>query len=200
MRARVEKVDVLGWNKSYINATRPKNCNGLRRSTDRDDSLGYTNDFETMSKTTAYRNHIKNSEIETREAFERKTSSQDIFNKHYQWIFWLYWITISLHDQRIVQNMRKRTNRKGTRTQNLHILIRRRHRHQTQDWRKWKARRRKSVVSIGKMTRQTHLRALTLILPMTVITDASDTTIRNIGKISDQTMRNFSGKIADDRV
>ena len=42
---------------------------------DRDDSLGYTHDVETMSETTAYRNHIKNSEIETREFFERETSS-----------------------------------------------------------------------------------------------------------------------------
>ena len=47
---------------------------------------------------------------------------------------------------------------------------------------KRKSRRRKSVVSIGKMTRQTHLRATTLILPMTVITDASDATIRNTRK------------------
>ena len=30
-----------------------------------------------MSKTTAYRNHIKNLEIETREVFERETSSPD---------------------------------------------------------------------------------------------------------------------------
>ena len=36
-------------NLDYISATRPKNCNGLRRSTDRDDRLGYTHDFETMS-------------------------------------------------------------------------------------------------------------------------------------------------------
>ena len=40
-------------NLDYISATRPKNCNGLRRSTDRDDRLGYTHDFETMSETTA---------------------------------------------------------------------------------------------------------------------------------------------------
>ena len=45
----------------YISATRSKNCNGLQRGTDRDDRLGYTHDFETMRKTTAYRNHIKNS-------------------------------------------------------------------------------------------------------------------------------------------
>ena len=47
----------------------------MRRSTDRDDRLGYTHEFETMCKTKAYRNHIKNSEIETREVFERETSS-----------------------------------------------------------------------------------------------------------------------------
>ena len=41
---------------------------------DRDDRLGYTYDFEAMSETKAYRNHINNSEIETREIFERETS------------------------------------------------------------------------------------------------------------------------------
>ena len=30
-----------------------------------------------MSKTTAYRNHIKNSEVETREVFERETLSPE---------------------------------------------------------------------------------------------------------------------------
>ena len=62
-------------NLGYISANIPKNCNGLRRSTDRDDRLEYMHDFETTSKTTAYRNYIKNSEIETREFFEQKTSS-----------------------------------------------------------------------------------------------------------------------------
>ena len=42
-----------------------------------DDRLGYTHNFETMSKMTAYRNHIKNSEIETREVFEMETSSPE---------------------------------------------------------------------------------------------------------------------------
>ena len=41
------------------------------------DWLGKTHDFETMSETTAYRNHIKNSEIETREVFEQETSSPE---------------------------------------------------------------------------------------------------------------------------
>ena len=47
---------------------------------------------------------------------------------------------------------------------------------------KKKIKRRKSVVSIGKMARQNHLRATTLIIPMTVIKDASNATIRNTRK------------------
>ena len=64
-------------NLDYISATIPKKCNGLRRSTDRDDRLGYTHDFETMSETAAYCNHIKNSEIEIREVFEREMLSPE---------------------------------------------------------------------------------------------------------------------------
>ena len=105
-----------------------------------------------------------------------------IFNGHYQWILWLDKITINLLDKRIVQNMKKCTNRKWTQTLNLHNLICRRHRHWTQEQRKRKAQRRKSVVSIEKMTCQTHLWAMTLILPMTVITDASNAKIRSTGK------------------
>ena len=68
-------------------------------------------------------------------------------------------------------------------TQNLHCQIRQRYLHRIQEQRKRKEKRRKNVVSIGKMTRQTHLRATTLILPMTVITDARDAKRRNIGKM-----------------
>ena len=39
--------------------------------------MGYTHDFGTMSETTAYRNNIKNSEIETKEVFEQETSSPE---------------------------------------------------------------------------------------------------------------------------
>ena len=45
------------------------------RYNERGDRLGYTHGIETMSETTAYRNHIQNSEIETREVFERETSN-----------------------------------------------------------------------------------------------------------------------------
>ena len=64
-------------NLDFVSATRAKNCNGLRRGTERYDRLGYTYDFETMSKTTAYRNNIKNSELETRKVFEREASSPE---------------------------------------------------------------------------------------------------------------------------
>ena len=37
--------------------------------------LGYTHDFEITSKTIAYSNHIKNSELETREVFEQDTEN-----------------------------------------------------------------------------------------------------------------------------
>ena len=47
---------------------------------------------------------------------------------------------------------------------------------------KKKITKKKRVVSIGRMTCQTHLRATTLILPMTVITDASNAKISNIGE------------------
>ena len=60
-------------NINFSTSTRVKSLNGLRRDTERYDILGYTYDFETMSETTAYRNHIKNSELETREVFERET-------------------------------------------------------------------------------------------------------------------------------
>ena len=64
----IETADIR--NLEYISANRTKKFNRLQKSADRDDWLGYTHDFETMSNTTAYRNHIKNSEIETREVFE----------------------------------------------------------------------------------------------------------------------------------
>ena len=60
-------------NLNFATATRAKNLNGLRRGTERDDRLEKMHNFESMSETTAYRNHIKNSEIETREIFERET-------------------------------------------------------------------------------------------------------------------------------
>ena len=58
----------------------------------------------------------------------------------------------------------------------------------------------KTQIDDNQMTHPTHLRAMILIRPMTVIIDVNYTNIRNIGKGSDKTMRNFNGKIADDSV
>ena len=50
------------------------------------------------------------------------------------------------------------------------------------------------------MTPQTHLREMTMILPMAVITDASDAKEETSEKGSDQKVRSFNGKTADDSV
>ena len=71
----VETADIR--NLDFVTAIKVKNCNRLRGGTERNDRLGYTHDFETMSEMTAYRNHIKNSEIENREFFERETWSPE---------------------------------------------------------------------------------------------------------------------------
>ena len=63
-----------------IVATIIDNCNGIWRRTTREDRMAHTHDIETTSETTAYRNHIKNSEIETRNVFERETSNKNIEN------------------------------------------------------------------------------------------------------------------------
>ena len=64
-------------NIDFATSTRAKSLNGLHRDTERDGRLEYTHDFETMSETTDYRNHIKNSELETREVFEQETWSPE---------------------------------------------------------------------------------------------------------------------------
>ena len=57
----VETVDI--WNIDFGTSTRAKSLNGLWRDTERNDWVGYTHDFVTMSEMTDYRNHIKNSEL-----------------------------------------------------------------------------------------------------------------------------------------
>ena len=69
----IKTVDI--GNIDLATSTRAKSLIRLRRDTERDDRLVYTHDFETMSETTAYHNHINNSELETREVFERETWS-----------------------------------------------------------------------------------------------------------------------------
>ena len=63
-----------------IVATRIDNSNGIWRRIDRENMMAHTHDVETMSETKAYRIHIRNSEIETRNVFERETSNKNIEN------------------------------------------------------------------------------------------------------------------------
>ena len=62
-----------------IVSTRIENLDGIWRRTDRDDRMAHMHDVETMSKTTDYRNHIKNSEIETRKVSRSKTFLVSIY-------------------------------------------------------------------------------------------------------------------------
>ena len=62
-------------NLDFAPSTRAKSLSGMWKDNFIPSRLGYTHDFETMSETTAYRYHIKNSELETREVFERETET-----------------------------------------------------------------------------------------------------------------------------
>ena len=55
-----------------IVATRIENSNGIWRCTDRDDRMAHTHDIKTNRKRISYRKHIRNSEIENIEIFERE--------------------------------------------------------------------------------------------------------------------------------
>ena len=53
-------------------STRSKSLNGTWRENFRDNWLSCSHGFETLSETTAYSNHIKNSGVETRQVFEQE--------------------------------------------------------------------------------------------------------------------------------
>ena len=60
-------------NLDFAPSTRAKSLGGRKKDNFSPSRLGYTHDFETTRKTTAYRNHIKNSRLETREVFDWET-------------------------------------------------------------------------------------------------------------------------------
>ena len=53
--------------------TRAKSLNGTERENLNGDWLASSHGFERVSKTTAYSNHIKNSELENRQVFEQES-------------------------------------------------------------------------------------------------------------------------------
>ena len=66
----VDATDIC--NLDFAPSTRAKSLSRTQKDNVSPSRLGYMHDFETMSGTTAYRNHIKNYELETREVFERE--------------------------------------------------------------------------------------------------------------------------------
>ena len=83
-------------NIDFAPSTTAKSLNGARRDNFRDDRLGYTHGFERVSKTIAYSNHIKNSELETREVFERETENNPMTRQTN--------LVTSLHDNSITRS------------------------------------------------------------------------------------------------
>ena len=74
-RPAVDATDMRNLNSPL--STRSNSLSGMWNDNVSQFRLGYTHDFETMSETKAYRNHIKNFELETREVFERETWSPE---------------------------------------------------------------------------------------------------------------------------
>ena len=56
----------------FAPSTRAKILNGTERENLNGDWLASSHGFDKVSKTKAYRNHIKNSELETRHVFEQE--------------------------------------------------------------------------------------------------------------------------------
>ena len=59
-------------NFDFAPSTRAKGLSRTLRDNKKDTRQGYTHDFETMSETTEYLNHMKNSKPETKPGFERE--------------------------------------------------------------------------------------------------------------------------------
>ena len=73
------ETDNVGKLLGGIVATRIQKSDKIWKRTYRDDRMAHMHDdIETISETTAYCNHIKNSEIETRKVFEQETSNENI--------------------------------------------------------------------------------------------------------------------------
>ena len=136
-------------NLGFAPSTRANSLNRTRRDNFMDSSLGYMHDFERMSRTKAYRNHIKNSELETREVFERETENIP----HTQQTD----LMTTLNENPLTRSTYSSTNEERHKpevniwTQNHHCqTCHHRHLHQIQKKRKRNAKIRKSVVSIRR--------------------------------------------------
>ena len=101
-KPKVQKLWVPNFNKTGIHNTdfassnRAKSLNGTQRENFRDTRMGYTHDFVRVRKTTACSIHIENSELETREVFERER--EDIPQKLQTYL------VNTLHDNALTQS------------------------------------------------------------------------------------------------
>ena len=76
--------DAMGkQNIDFSPSTRAKSLNRTLKDNFRADWLGNTHDFERVSEMAAYSNHIMNSELETREVFERETENIPLTRQTY---------------------------------------------------------------------------------------------------------------------
>ena len=130
-------------------------------------SYGVEIAVERVSKTKVYSNHIKNQNMNLEFFFSGKYSDWKYFTN-----------TINENFKYYEKGMNQITYTQKNHSQTCH----QRHLCQTRYQRKRNAIRRKSILSIGTMTRQTHLRATILILLMTVNTYASNAKRGAIGK------------------
>ena len=149
----------------------------ILRPTDREVRTTPTHgEIETISEKLAYRKFIMDSEIETREVFEREIIEN---------------IGTRLETNRLDDQMNRsvdssKCSKKHEPEVNLDpdLSSSNSSDSSSSDSAPQKQiKKKKSVVSIGKMTRPTHIQAMILIRPMTVITDVNDLKIRNIRKI-----------------
>ena len=158
-------------NIAFTPSIRAKSLNVTQRKNLKADWIASRHYFERVSKTIAYSNHINNSELETREVLEQKTENiplirqTDLVNPLYD-----NPMTPStdsskhegMHEPEVNPNPEPSSSDLSSKTSSSDSRSKNK-----------KRNKNKIVVSIGKMTFQTHLRATILILPMTVITDAS---------------------------
>ena len=167
------QTDNVGHRSNGSVATRVVDQDGIWRPTYRYVRTAPTNgEIETISEKLAHRKFIKDSEIETREVFERE-NIENIGTRLE---------TNRLDDQMTQSVDSSKRSKKHKPEVNLDPDPLSSDSSDSSSSDSAQKKKIKSVVSIGKMTCPTHIRAMILIRPMTVITDVNDAKMRNIGK------------------
>ena len=93
-------------NIAFAPSTRAKSFNGTQRDNFKADWLTSRHDFERLSETTEYSYNIKNSELKTREVFERETGNIPLTRQTD--------LVTPLHDNPLTQSTDSSKMKKGT--------------------------------------------------------------------------------------